>query len=162
MACARALNKESNKMNWQEQRHWNEVNEGDTLAPVPFPLTVYRLVMAAGANRDFNAIHHNTEHAQSTGAPEMYANVMLLQGMWERAIREYIGTAGVLHAIRGFRMKSFNTAGDTVTVRGQVERKWIDDSADAAHRHRLDLRLWSENRHGVSVGPGLAVVSLPP
>jgi len=149
-------------MNWQIQRRWHEVSEGDNLAPVAFPLSVYRLVMAAGANRDFNAIHHNTEHAQATGAPEMYANVMLLQGMWERTVREYIGSAGVLHAIRGFRMKSFNTAGDTVTVHGQVERKWTDDSADAAQRHRLDLRLWSENRHGVSVGPGLAVVSLPP
>lgn len=151
-----------NKMNWNEQRRWRDVHEGDLLPPVAFPLTVYRLVMAAGANRDFNAIHHNTEHAQSTGAPEMYANVMLLQGMWERTVREYIGTAGVLHAIRGFRMKAFNTAGDTVTVRGQVERKWEDTSAEPSRSHRLDIRVWSENSRGVSVGPGLVVASLPP
>ena len=148
-------------IDWRLQRHWSEVAVGDTLPPLRFPLTVYRMVMAAGANRDFNAIHHNTEHAQSTGAPEMYANVMFLQGMWERTVREYIGLAGTLHAIRGFRMKSFNTAGDTVVVQGRVERKWIDDSADEAQRRRLELEVWSENRHGVSVGPGTVVVSLP-
>lgn len=149
-------------IDWQRQRRWSEVNEGDELAPVRFPLTVYRMVMMAGANRDFNAIHHNTEHAKATGAPEMYANVMFLQGMWERTVREYIGSAGGLHAIRGFRMKSFNTAGDTVTVRGRIERKWIDEAAGRAARHRLEIRVWSENRDGVSVGPGLVTVSLPP
>ena len=148
-------------MNWNEQRRWRDVREGDALPSVAFPLTVYRLVMAAGANRDFNAIHHNTEHARSTGAPEMYANVMLLQGMWERAVREYLGTAGVLHAIRGFRMKAFNTAGDTVTVLGQVERKWEEDSAGPAQRHRVEIRMWSENGRGLSVGPGLVIASLP-
>jgi hypothetical protein len=148
-------------IDWTRQRSWREVAVGDTIAPLHFPLTVYRMVMAAGANRDFNAIHHNTAHAQSTGAPEMYANVMFLQGMWERTVRQYIGLGGTLHAIRGFRMKSFNTAGDTVLVQGRVERKWIEEGADEGNRHRLELNVWSENRHGVSVGPGFVVVSLP-
>lgn len=148
-------------IDWRGQRNWSEVAVGDMLPTLRFPLTVYRMVMAAGANRDFNAIHHNTAHAQSTGAPEMYANVLFLQGMWERTVREYIGLAGTLHAIRDFRMKSFNTAGDTVVVRGRVERKWIDEGAEPAQRHRLELKVWSENRHGVSVGPGVVEVSLP-
>jgi hypothetical protein len=33
-------------------------------------------VMAAGANRDFNAIHHNAEVARATGAPDIYANTL--------------------------------------------------------------------------------------
>ncbi|MBS0425697.1 MAG: acyl dehydratase [Proteobacteria bacterium] len=148
-------------MDWTAQRRWCDVKEDELLTPVVFPLTVYRLVMAAGANRDFNAIHHNTEHARSTGAPEMFANVMLLQGMWERAVREFIGTGGTLHAIRGFRMKAFNTAGMTVTVRGKVERKWIDPHAAEGQRHRLDLRVWSTTGDGISVGPGVVVASLP-
>ena len=81
--------------------------------------------------------------------------------VWERAVREYIGTGGTLHAIRGFRMKAFNTAGMTVTVRGKVERKWIDTHAAEGQRHRLDLRVWSTNGDGISVGPGVVVASLP-
>ncbi|EJM24327.1 acyl dehydratase [Pseudomonas sp. GM21] len=138
------------------QRFWDDVHEGDTLKPLAFPLTVYRLVVAAGANRDFNAIHHNSEFAKASGAPEIYANTLFLQGMWERSVREYIGLAGTIHTLSGFRMKSFNCVGDTVTVHGKVKRKWREDD-----RHLLEITLWSANSHGVSVGPGAMVVGLP-
>jgi hypothetical protein len=52
------------------------VQPGELLEPLAFPLTAYRLVMAAGANRDFNAIHHNAEVARATGAPDIYANTL--------------------------------------------------------------------------------------
>ncbi|MNR40526.1 hypothetical protein D3C85_1588230 [compost metagenome] len=132
------------------------MHEGDTLKPLAFPLTVYRLVVAAGANRDFNAIHHNSEYAKASGAPEIYANTLFLQGMWERSVRDYIGLAGTIHMLSGFRMNSFNCVGDTVTVHGKVKRKWREDD-----RHLLEITLWSTNSQGVSVGPGAMVVGLP-
>jgi acyl dehydratase len=117
---------------------------------------VYRLVMAAGANRDFNPIHHNTEIAQASGAPEMYANTLLLQGMWERTARQYIGLAGVIRRLAGFQMRIFNTVGDTVVVKGSVERKWSADDLGF-----VELGMWSENSRGTSVGPGRIVATLP-
>lgn len=138
------------------QRHWEDVVEGEDLASVSFPLTVYRLVVAAGANRDFNPIHHNTELAQASGAPEMYANHMLLQGMWERTAREYLGLAGVIRQLASFQMRIFNTVGDTVIVRGQVARKWREGDAGF-----IEIKMWSENAKGVSVGPGRIVATLP-
>jgi hypothetical protein len=48
-------------MDWSEQRYWDDVEEGADVPPVAFPLSVYRLVVEAGANRDFNSIHHNSE-----------------------------------------------------------------------------------------------------
>ena len=138
------------------QRYWEDVQEGDALEPLAFPPTLYRLVVAAGANRDFNAIHHNSEYAKASGAPEIYANTLFLQGMWERAVREYIGLAGTIHTLSGFRMNSFNCVGDTVTVQGNVKRKWRDND-----RHLLEITLWSSNSQGVSVGPGAMVVGLP-
>jgi acyl dehydratase len=138
------------------QRYWDDVVEGESLAPLSFPLTIYRLVMAAGANRDFNAIHHNSDYARATGAPDMYANNLLLQGMWERTVRQFIGLAGVIRRQSGFQMRVFNTVGDTVVVKGRVERKWRE--ADAAF---VELSLWSENAKGVSVGPGRIVATLP-
>lgn len=143
-------------MDWTRQRHWEDVAEGDALPTLRFPLTIYRLVMSAGATRDYNAIHHNTEFARKSGAPDMYANGLLLQGMWERSAREFIGLDGVIRALRGFRMKIFNTVGDTVVVKGRVKRKWRE-GGDAL----LELEMWSENSKGVSVGPGSMIVSLP-
>jgi acyl dehydratase len=141
------------------QRYWDDVTEGDRLEPVQFPLTVYRLAMAAGANRDFNAIHHNAEVARASGAPDIYANTLLLQGMWECAVRQYIGLAGVIDRQSGFQMRLFNCPGDTVTVRGRVEKVWRDDTSIASGFIEIEVR--SENAQGVSVGPGRVRATLP-
>lgn len=137
-------------------RYWDDVVEGEALESLSFPLTVYRLVMAAGSNRDFNAIHHNSEVARATGAPEMYANNLLLQGMWERTVRRYIGLAGVIRRLSGFQMRIFNVVGDTVVVKGRVERKWREDGVGL-----VEIEMWSENAKGVSVGPGRIVATMP-
>jgi acyl dehydratase len=139
-----------------EQRFWDDVQQGQDIAPLAFPLTVYRLVMAAGANRDFNAIHHNPEVARASGASDIYANTLLLQGMWERAARGFIGLAGVIRRQSGFRMRSFSVPGETVVVKGRVQRKWRDGDLGF-----VELAMWSENRSGVSVGPGSIVATLP-
>lgn len=138
------------------QLYWEDVEVGQELSPVSFPLTIYRLVMAAGANRDFNAIHHNSAYARSTGAPDMYANTLFLQGMWERAVRDFIGLSGTIRQLRGFRMKSFNCVGETVTVKGRVLSKARADDA-----HLVEIEVWSENSSGISVGPGTVLVTLP-
>lgn len=135
-----------------DQRYIEDVTVGDPLPDVAFPLTVYRLVMEAGACRDFNSIHHNSEYARSTGAPEMYAATSFLLGSWERAVREYIGLAGTIKSIRGFRMKKFNPVGTTMVVKGEVVAV-ADGSAD--------LNVWCENGGDITVGPGVVTVTLP-
>lgn len=94
---------------------------GAELPDVAFPITLYRLVMEAGANRDFNSIHHNCEYARATGAPDSYANTLFLMGMWERAIYDWTNSTARIVAIRGFRMSRFNTAGSTAVVSGTVK-----------------------------------------
>jgi len=131
-----------------------DVRVGEEIGTVAFPLPVYRLVMEAGANRDFNSIHHNTEYARSTGAPEMYANTLFLMGMWERAVRDWMGPGGQFLAIRGFRMGRFTTAGRTTTVRGQVTA--VDPDTGV-----VTLGLRCEDPEGVTVGPGEVDVRLP-
>ena len=148
------------------QRLWDDVQEGDMLETLSFPLTVYRLVMAAGANRDFNAIHHNADHARATGAPDMYANNLFLQGMWERCVRDYIGLAGVIRKLGGFRMRIFNTVGDTVLVKGKVLRKWREPNKEKeANKNKdqgwVEFEIWSENSAGISVGPGRMLATMP-
>ncbi|GEN35340.1 acyl dehydratase [Aneurinibacillus danicus] len=139
-----------------DQLYWEDVEIGDEISSVEFPLTVARLVMAAGANRDFNSIHHNSEYAQQTGAPDMYANVIFLQGMWEKTIRNYIGLAGTIKSLKGFRMKVFNTVGETVVTKGTVKKKWREKK-----EFLVELEIWSENSKGITVGPGAVIVTLP-
>lgn len=138
------------------QRVGNDIEPGQLIEPVAFPLPVLRLVMEAGANRDFNLIHHNTEAAQAGGATEMYANTLFLQGMWERTVRAFIGNAGTIVKVSGFRMVSFNTAGDTATVRGKVQ-----SCREEGDRCVVELMIWTENTSGLSVGPGIVTATVP-
>lgn len=135
---------------------WDDVREGEELSPLAFPLPVYRLIMAAGSNRDFNSIHHNSEFAKATGAPEIYANNVFLQGMWERLIRARIGQGGTIKSLKGFRMKVFNTAGSTVVVKGKVVKKWQEGQESL-----VEFEVWSENGDRVTVGPGRVVATMP-
>lgn len=135
---------------------WHEISVGDRLDPLAFPLPVYRLIVAAGATRDFNSIHHNPDYAKASGAPDIYANAMFLQGMWERQVRKLIGPAGRIVALRGFRMNRFNCAGDTAIVHGEVSRKWTEDGSGL-----LEIRLWTMNGDDISVGPGHFIAAMP-
>ena len=142
------------------QRLWSDVVEGEVLAPLQVPLTLYRLVMAAGANRDFNSIHHNSAFARASGAPEAYANTYFLQGLWERCVRDYIGPAGCIHSLQDFRMHSFSTVGQTLTIQGRVLRKWLDAGAHAGAA-MAEIELSTRTPSGITVGPGRMLVSLP-
>lgn len=138
------------------QRYWDDVSEGDELAPVAFPLTVFRLVLAAGATRDMSPMHHNTEIARAAGAPDIFANAIFLMGMWERTVREFIGLAGTIRRIDDFRMRGLNSAGDVVDVQGTVVRKWLEDDAGL-----IEIEVRSKNRDVVTVGPGRVTVTIP-
>ena len=155
---ARAIESRANTpVDWSKQRYWDDVNEGDEIGEVQYPLTVQRMVMAAGANRDFNSIHHSTYAAQAGGAADMYAMNTFHSGMWERAVREYIGLAGTIKQTGPFRMRIFSTVGDTVVVRGKVARKYTEGNEALVE---LEIQSLLASNGNVSVGPGPVTVQL--
>lgn len=137
-------------------RTWHDILEGEPLPGLQVPLTVTRLVMAAGGTRDFFPIHHNAEFARAGGAPDMYANTMFIQGLWERCVRNYIGDQGTILSLSNFVMNIFSTPGQTVMVEGTVLRKWPQDGVGM-----VEMEVLCRTSAGVSVGPGRIVASLP-
>ncbi len=135
------------------ERTIETVAAGDAIGPFSIPITLQRLVMEAGANRDFSLIHHDRDVARATGAPDAYMNTFFIAGMFERLLREWMGDRGKLHSIKNLRMKIFNAVGDTVTFRGRVES--VDASSGQV---RIDL--WSETDKGQTV-TAVATVELP-
>ncbi len=135
------------------QRTLQDVSVGDEVPSVEFPISTYRLVVAAGGNRDFNSIHHNSSYAKASGAPDMYASTFVIMGAWERVIRDFIGTAGTIRAINNFRMRKFNLVGSTMTVGGRVAEVRDDGS--------VILELTSRVGDEITVGPGRVEVKLP-
>lgn len=143
-------------VDWTAQRYWDDVNVGDPIEPLSINLTIARLVVEAGGNRDFNQIHHNSPVSKATGAPEMYANNVFIQSWWERAVREYIGLDGRFKKTGPFRMRVFNAVGECAVTSGQVTRKWQEGS-----EHLVEIDVKTETSQGITVGPGPVVASLP-
>ncbi len=107
-------------MDMDVHRSIDSIAVGDEIGPISIPITLQRLVMEAGANRDFSLIHHDADVARATGAPDAYMNTFFIAGMFERLLREWMGYRGVINSITNLRMKVFNTVGDTVTFSGTV------------------------------------------
>ena len=134
-------------------KHVDAVQIGEEIGPISIPVTLQRLVMEAGANRDFSLIHHDQEVAQATGAPDAYMNTFFIVGMFERLLRQWMGHTGRLRKISNLRMKVFNAVGDTVVFKGRVEE------VDTAHGC-VCISLRSETDKGETVSAD-AVVQLP-
>ena len=117
---------------------------GDELPPISIPITLQRLVMEAGANRDFSLIHHDTGVAQATGAPEAFANTFFLMGMFERLLREWAGPSARVKKIGPLRMLIFNAVGDVILFKGVVEA--VDESAGT-----VSVDMWVESDRGKTV-----------
>ena len=142
------------------QRRYGDAAVGDTVGPVEFALPLYRLVVAAGGNRDFNSIHHNRSYATATNAPDAYASTFLLMGAWERVVRDWIGDGGTIRAIRGFRMRKFNLVGSVMTVTGQVTGVRVERDV-GGDTGVVTLELTSRVGEDITVGPGEVEVTLP-
>jgi hypothetical protein len=129
------------------------VQAGDELSPISIPITLQRLVMEAGANRDLSLIHHDTRVARATGAPDAFANTYFLMGMFERLMRQWAGPKARIRKIGPLRMMIFNAVGDTVQFMGTVES--VDKAAGT-----VSLDMWVQSDRGKTV-TAKAVVELP-
>jgi acyl dehydratase len=130
------------------------VTEGADLPEFPLPLTLQRLVMEAAANRDFTPIHHDREITRATGAPDPYANTMLIQALLEATLREWMGLAGRLRRLR-FNMRAFATAGTIMSGHGRVTGKRADDGGGF-----VDVDVWTASG-GTQTATGTATIWLP-
>ena len=139
-------------VDWSRQIILNDVVVGAEIPEISMPVTLQRLVMEAGSNRDLSLIHHNKEVAQSTGADDAYMNTFFIIGLFERMLREWTGTRGRLKKIGSLQMQSFNIVGDVVYCRGKVTGKQDDGTVN------LDIRMENEERVTVTA---VAVVNLP-
>ncbi len=128
----------------QETIALTSLREGDALLQISIPITLQRLVMEAGANRDLSLIHHDNAVAQATGAPAAFANTYFLMGMFERLMREWAGPGVRIRKIGPLRMLVFNAVGDLVTFAGRVSA--VDPDA-----REVTLEMWAESERGRTV-----------
>lgn len=132
-----------------DSRAARTVQIGEELAAFEVLITLQKLVMEAGANRDFAQIHFERDAARATGAPDIYANTIFLEGVIEACLRRWAGSDAVIEEIT-FRMKSFNLVGDRIAAHGIVTE--VDTATG-----RVTAEIWIQSPRGRTV-EGQAVV----
>jgi len=118
-------------------------------------LTLQRLVMEAGANRDFAPIHFDPDAARESGAAHVYANTTFIETLLEALIRSWAGLSARIRVLE-FSMLAFNCVGDSIQAGGAVTAT-SDQGTDEL---TVDLDLWVEGPRGRTVS-GAATVAFP-
>lgn len=126
---------------------------GDELPTIAMHITLQRLVMEAGANRDFAPSHFDPEYARARGAPTAFANFDFISGLFERLVREYVGPRGFLELLR-FRMHGNVLLGLAVTAGGKVRAVEPDGHGDLV----ISIDIWQAQE--VQTATGLAKVRI--
>lgn len=135
-------------------RRLDDIAVGETLPAFTVAVTLQRLVMEAGANRDFSPTHFDPVAAAEAGAPAVFANTTFVETLLEAAIRSWAGLSPRI-AMMEFSMRDMTCVGDVVSVTGTVTGKGTHRGTPSA-----ELDVWLESHRGRTV-VGAAVVVFP-
>ncbi len=114
---------------WGKQMYFEDVAPEQELPPVSIPISLQRMVMEAGSNRDLSSLHHDRDAAVATGAKDVYANTYFIMGMIERMVREWMGLKGFVKKIGPLQMKTFNCVGSMISFKGKIVEIVPEDKA---------------------------------
>ncbi|TET25349.1 MAG: acyl dehydratase [Dehalococcoidia bacterium] len=137
------------------QLYYQDIAVGDEITPLVKQPTSRQLVMWAGASGDFNPIHYDKDLALSRGLPGVIVPGQLAGCFLGQLITDWIGDGGRLKKL-SLSYKGMNLPGKTLTCRGRVTKKYLEDS-----EHYLVCSLWVEGAAGEKTITGTAVVTLP-
>jgi acyl dehydratase len=135
--------------------YWEDVAEGTEISPISLELTMKRLIMAVCGTRDFYPVHHDRDFARSSGHKDIFVNQMFLQGFLGRCLTDWTGPEGRLRKL-SIAMIVPNYLGDTITARGRVIRKYLEND-----EHRADCELVVTKQDGTVTVNSHATVALP-
>ncbi len=137
-----------------QQVYWDDVNEGDEIPSVDFNLTIQRMVIAAGGNRNFSPLHHNTRIGKAAGAGDMFLQNGSCLMLWERVVSDWCGIYARVKKVT-FRITDFHNAGEKIHVGGKIARKYQEDGLNL-----VDLKMQSDTPRKVGM-TGTVVLALP-
>lgn len=106
---------------------FDEVNVGDEIPTVTYPITRFDLIQYAGASGDFNIIHWNERFATAVGLPNVIAHGMFTMATGGRFVSDWVGDPGAVVEY-GVRFTSMvpvpdDDRGASVDISGKITAK---------------------------------------
>ena len=134
---------------------WEDVQEGMKMPSLVKTPTTRQLVQYAGASGDFYQIHYDKDFAQGNGLDGPILHGALKNAFLAQLVTDWMGHGGTLKSL-SCQYRGMDVPGDTLTCRGRVSRKYVEDG-----RQMVDCEIWVENGKGERTTPGSATVILP-
>ena len=129
--------------------YWEDVTEGQDIGSYSMQMTAVKISGGAWATRDTNPMHHDKDFALKAQQRDMIVNIMHSEGILSRLATDWSGPEGELKRTR-FNIEGNCCVGDTMTVSGNVIRKWIGDEDEGylAGLHLVELQVNSVTQEG--------------
>ena len=140
----------------RKQLYWEDVEVGQEIpTSYSLKLDMTRLCLQVSGTQDYYPVHHDRDFARAQGVPDSFVNTGFLTAASGRLLTDWIGPGGWLRKFR-IEMRKMNLLGDTMTVRGKVTGKYVQNGD-----HYVEADVWCEtDREGVTT-PCKATVILP-
>ncbi len=136
------------------QKYWSQVQQGQTLPPLHFPIDYARIILNAAATWDYFPGHHNPDYARAQGQPDIYASTIFFHGLIDRFITDWSGPRTLVRR-RRMRMIASVHPGDTLSAEGRVLRCYREDQLGL-----IDLEITLSTARGLCV-PASVCARLP-
>ena len=113
-----------------------DVEVGQEIGPVEYPVRRLDLVKYCGASGDFNVLHWNERRARQAGLPDVIAHGMFTMGRSVRLVTDWLGDPGAVvdYEVRFAQpvVVPDTDEGVALRVRGVVEDMWGGDRVAVA------------------------------
>lgn len=116
----------------QSFRHWEDVQEGEILPTLRFPITVKTLVLAVCGTRDLMPYHHNSAYSKSLGNRDMFVNTMFEQALFGRFVTDWAGPESDFRAT-SLQMVGQMVPDDVANIEGRVTRVYREGTDARVH-----------------------------
>ena len=127
-----------------QSRMWENVEVGETLPELAFPITIKTMVLAVCGTRDFSAYHHDPAYSKSVGNPDMFVNTMFEQALFARFATDWSGPESDFREST-LKMRGVLCPGDLAKIEGRVA-----DKSERDGDHLVTIEMTASNTAGVA------------
>ena len=135
-------------------RYWEDVEVGETLPELDFPITVKTLALAVCGTRDLMPYHHDPEYSKSVGNRDMFLNTMWDQALFGRYVSDWSGPESDFRETT-LQMLGQLCPGDVAKVQGRVTEKTEVDGD-----FRVKIEMGASNELGIAATSS-ATIAMP-
>lgn len=136
-------------------RYWEDVEVGEVLPRLEFPITVKTLILGVCGTRDLMPYHHDPAYSKSVGNRDMFVNTMFDQALFARFVTDWSGPESDFRATN-LQMVGSLCPGDLAIVEGRVSEK-TESGRDKLVKVEMGV---SSEEHGLAA-TSWAVLAMP-